>query len=311
MKNFIKKILLALIPLLLILLVAGTVFYTKISPQYSYGYCASIIDKLDYAASITRPKIILVGNSNVPFGFDSELLEKETGMAVVNLGIHGSLQNAFQENLAKDSLKSGDIILICHSNFKDNGKLGQASLACITIENHFDYLKFLSPKDYVSFFICSFDYMAKATGLFLSHQGNKDTKDVYSRNAFNKYGDVCYPRKPLGNLEKTELPGVSKTCMKRLKKLRRYAENKGASVLIAGYPILIDRDDENGQTEYFENFQKELEKQSPVPVICNYKDYFFDESYFYNTNLHLTNEGAKIRSKKTADDLKKYLEGKK
>lgn len=286
---------------------AEIIFYTKISPQYSLGYCASIIDKLNYAATLKQPKIILVGNSNVPFGFDSEILEEETGMAVVNLGLHGSFQNAFHEELAKKSLNKGDIILICHSNFSDKGTISQHNLACITIENNFRYLKFLSPKDYFPYFICSFDYMAKATGLYLSHEGNKDTKDVYSRNAFNKYGDVTYPRNFLGNLEKAEFPKINSTCMNRLKKLKLYAEKKGATVLIAGYPILTDKENETEQRNYFIHFQNELETASPVPVISNYQDYFFDENYFYNTNLHLTNEGARIRTEKTAEDLKIFL----
>jgi len=42
--------------------------------QYSNSYTASIIDKVNRIESINEPKIILVGNSNAAFGFNSEKL---------------------------------------------------------------------------------------------------------------------------------------------------------------------------------------------------------------------------------------------
>ena len=56
---------------------AVTLFCFKIvMPQYSGGYDASLIDKVERLKSIAGPKIVLIGNSNLSFGIDSERLEQ-------------------------------------------------------------------------------------------------------------------------------------------------------------------------------------------------------------------------------------------
>lgn len=47
-------------------------FLIKLSPQYLMNYQASLIDKVERAENIDEPKIVLLGNSNLAFGMDSE-----------------------------------------------------------------------------------------------------------------------------------------------------------------------------------------------------------------------------------------------
>ena len=46
--------------------------YFVIGSQYKYSYVASFYDKIERLESINEPKIILVGNSNLAFGMNSE-----------------------------------------------------------------------------------------------------------------------------------------------------------------------------------------------------------------------------------------------
>ena len=47
-------------------------------------------DKHQRLSSITEPKIILVGGSNLPFGVKSKMLEDSLGMPVVGMNTYGN-----------------------------------------------------------------------------------------------------------------------------------------------------------------------------------------------------------------------------
>lgn len=64
-------------------------FLLHLSPQYLGNYQASLIDKVERLESIQEPKIVLIGDSNLAFGIDSERIEEAFGMPVVNMGLHG------------------------------------------------------------------------------------------------------------------------------------------------------------------------------------------------------------------------------
>ena len=68
-------------------IVVGVLLY--LSPQYLGNYQASLIDKVERLESIEEPKIVLIGDSNLAFGIDSEKIEEGHGIPVVNMGLHG------------------------------------------------------------------------------------------------------------------------------------------------------------------------------------------------------------------------------
>ena len=84
-----------------------------IGPQYQESYQAALKDKVDRIMSIDEPKIVLIGNSNLAFGMQSQLIEEEFGMPVVNLGLHGSTGHPIIEEVAKLNVNPGDIYICC------------------------------------------------------------------------------------------------------------------------------------------------------------------------------------------------------
>ena len=116
MKKFIVKIIGFLVIIGAIGIICSMFVFGVVAPQYSMNYNSSINEKIDRLNSIEESKIILVGNSNVAFGFDSEKIQKEIGMPVVNLGLHGGLGNYFHEQMAKENIQVGDIVVLCHTN---------------------------------------------------------------------------------------------------------------------------------------------------------------------------------------------------
>ena len=301
-KLFIAKILIGLI--------LFAVYINSLLPQYSQTYDASLVDKVNRLESIRTPKIVLIGNSNLAFGIDSKFLEDEMGMPVVNMGLHGGLGNTFHEEMARLNVTPGDIYVICHSSYNDNDKIGNAELAWITIENHFhlwNLLRFSDIQDMVQSFPV---YLKKSFTLVSAGTGNKKTDSVYARQAFNEYGDIEVERRKnfyngYGDWMKA-IPGVGDVAANRLNALNKYLTEKGATLLIAGYPIRNGSVTAN--SSQYTLFQEKLSKKLDCPVISNYIDYMFDYRYFYNAHLHLNSEGAKLRTIQLVSDLKHWMQ---
>lgn len=298
------------IKLLCVLVVLVIFMAVVVLPQYNYVYTASLCDKMERLTSLEDSKIVLVGNSNLTFGINSEMLEEAFDMPVVNMGLHASMGNAFHEEMAKINLHEGDIIVVAHTSYSDHDKISDPVTAWLAVENHPQLWQIIRPKDIPDMFFAFPTYARKALTLWASKEGNeKNTGTVYSRFAFNEYGDVCLERQP-GSYTFTEksvrLPKVNAVCTRRLNELNKYVTDRGASLVIAGYPIAYG--EFTPPEEKYVQFQEELQDAVDCPVISDYRDYFLGYEYFYDTEYHLTLEGADIRTKQLIRDLEEWME---
>lgn len=225
-------------------------------------------------------------------------------MPVINMGLHGGLGNAFHEEMCRINVQEGDIYIICHSSFADDDTISDKVLAWNTIENHIELWKILRSKDIISMVKSYPTYFKKCLELFSTGNGNRLSEGCYSRDAFNEYGDVSIDRiSSIYTFEKAVTPPeIGKATIDRINKLNNWLEKRGATLLIAGYPI---GDGElTVPEEEFVKVQNELSKELVCPFISDYRDYMFDYSMFYNTDLHLTTFGAELRTEQLIEDLK-------
>jgi hypothetical protein len=312
MKKFIGKVLLFLLVFIISALVLVACDYYLIGNQYLGNYQAALIDKVERLQGIDEPKIILIGNSNVCFGINSEMIEEEFNMPVVDMGLHGGLGNAFHENMVKLGVSEGDIVIISHSSYFDDDTISDPDLAWITVELHKELWGVIRLKDMLTMLRAYPTYLKNAYNLKKTGENGNIAPDetCYSRSAFNKYGDIY--RRFSDTYEFTEtsvgVPAINDICIERINKLNRYINKQGATLLIAGYPI--------GYGEYtpdkseFDEFENELREKVDCDVISHFTDYFIPYDLFYNTNLHLTEEGAEIRTTQLITDLRNWMNGK-
>lgn len=278
-----------------------------VPPQYVDSYNAALIDKVSRLESISEPKIILCGDSNLAFGMDSGMLEEAIEMPVVNMGLHGGLDNKFLERCALLDIDEGDILIVCHSNFADNGELKQPDLAWITLENHNRLWEIPDMQEWMELIPALPNYTFETISLYLSGRGNSNSDVVYAREAFNEYGDnVAQRSQMITSITESDIvvPGISEECVERLNEMYEYCKARGAHMVIAGYPILSNEARPNEQD--FVAFQEELEEKMECDVISDYMDYFFPIEYFYDGRLHMTNEGAKYRTAQLIKDIQKW-----
>jgi hypothetical protein len=313
MKTFIKKIFIFLGLFLLSAVLILSVDYFILGNQHLGNYQASILDKTARYRSLTGPKIVLIGNSNLAFGMDSEMLSEATGMEVVNMGLHGGLGSAFNENMVKlGELNEGDIVILSLHTYADDDSIEDPSLALITVEKHRDLWKLIRLRDLYGIAKAYPDYFKDCIMYKCTSEDDNTPEETtcYSRSAFNEYGDnirrlegddnfVFYP----GSIE---VPTVNDICVNRINSLNGYVESRGAALLIAGYPI--------GYGEFtpdaseYDKFERVLRERMDCDVISHFTDYFIPYELFYDTKYHLDEEGARVRTSQLIKDLERWME---
>ncbi len=314
MKRFIRTI--AVFLLTLVLLVSGlcAVFFALVPPEYERIYTSAMIDKVARLKSIEGPRIVLVGNSNLAFGIDSKAIEDTYGIPVVNMGMHGGFGNPFDEQVCRLDVHEGDIYVLAHNTYSDDDMIPNPELVWMTIENHEDLRPLIRKKDILNMARALPRYAFKASVKWIREKitGREvivdGTEGFMSRAAFNEYGDDVYPR-PESIFTFTEdsvpLPQINDLCVNRINELNAWLNEQGAMLVIASYPI--------GDGEYtpekaeYEAFQSELEERLDCPVISDFTDYFYPYDLFYDSNLHLTDEGVRLRTQQLIEDLRKIL----
>ena len=193
MKQFLKKICLFLGLFLLSAALVFALHFFVIGNQNLGSFQAALLDKTERLRSIDEPKLILIGNSNLAFGVDSEKIQEALGMPVVNMGLHGGLGNAFLENMVKLDISEGDIVVVCHSDYDDDGTIPDPALAWITVEMHPEFWKLIPAKAIPQMLKAYPSYLYSSAVRFLtgSPKNVPETGTSYSRAGFNAFGDVC------------------------------------------------------------------------------------------------------------------------
>lgn len=310
MKKLIRNFAILLGVVFVLCTIYFVIFFACVPAQYADSYNASLIDKVERLESIDEPKIILVGNSNLAYGIDSQLIEEEIGMPVVNMGLHAGLGNKFLERTALLRINEGDLIVVCHSNYSDKDELMQADLAWITLENHWELWKIPDAEMWTELMIALPDYAFNAVSLYLSGRGNQNTNEFYARRAFNEWGDNISQRNGY-RLEIEEdsvfVPEISDECVERINEMDEYCDSLGAKLVIAGYPILVG--DTTPAKEDYIAFQNELETKMECDIISDFTDYFYTVDYFFDGCLHMTNEGATLRTQQLIHDINEFDSG--
>lgn len=300
-----KKLILNLC-LYILLMTSGLVAVLLLCPrQFSEDYTAAIVEKLQRLEETQGPKIILVGESNLAFGMDSAMLEEAMGMPVVNLGLHGGLGYQFHYNMAKRNIAPGDIVILANLSFKD-GHIQDPSLAWITIENGKDLWKLIPWESIPDMLVAFPGYVTDTLEAVLENR-RESVGGVYSREAFNEYGDIGMYRASYGLTfadTPLALPEMNSRGIARANAFAEYCRKQGAVCLMSGCPVAFG--EYSPPAEDYRRFQQELEQALEFEMISDYEDYFFDYSLFFDTQFHLTTEGAQLRTRQLIRDLQQW-----
>ena len=307
---FILGVLLATSPFGIFMLVANS------QPHiYSKTYYAALVDKVHNLQSHKKDKkIILIGGSNVAFGFNSELLEKEfNDYKVINFGLYAMLGTKIMMDLAVDYIGEGDVVfLMPEINSQSTSLYFNAESTLKALEDDMNIIWKL-PKD-------NRDGMIGSYFEFISNRGKQkeiiNPTGVYQRKNFNNYGDISYDK-----LDENNIPirsrnrmavhydptmmvdysySIDQSFYDYVNDFNSKVNKKKAKLYYSFSPVneksILNKEDTIG---YYWSIRKHL----ACDVIGNPNDYIIDSHYFYDSNFHLNDAGSIYRSYLLSQDI--------
>ena len=312
-----KKVIIIVCILLAILAIPIALigFAFGLPAQYDQSFYGGMKIKYDRLTSIKDRKIVIIGGSSVAFGIRSDLMEEEIGIPVVNFGLYANLGTKYMLDVAKDSIKKDDIVLIApeqNSQALSNYFNGEA--VWYTADGNFKVLKKVEFENYGDL---AKSFLTFVSGKFGYNQaGTKPRPEgVYNVDAFNEYGDISYERPynvmPAG-YDVTMPISFNKQTISNdfIEYLNSYAEElqgKGAQVYYSFCPMNADALEDGTTEENVAEYYDCLKDSLKFKILGNPISRILDNEWFYDSNFHLNTNGAQYYTRRVILDLKVEL----
>ncbi len=314
MIKFSRKILFLFILLAIIVFLANEFMLHKRKLELKSNTWAAIIDKHTRLDTLSSPKIVLVGGSNIMFGLSAKMLEDTFKIPAENLGLGGALGLNFMLNEALPSVKKGDIIIVSTEYFLDKGDnnvllfmsdIFPPAKKLLTFDSKID--EFRAKLLYKIFSIRN-AFLLPANDI---HENIDDKTNVHFRGAFNKQGDIMsHINNPLPTYLKDKTIFNSKQDYNEgIKVLNRFAEKiklKGAKVFFTFPAQPQSVYDQNKAV--FDDLAKNMEQKGKFKVLDTPEKMVLPDSLFFDTVNHPRAIGRDIRTQRLIESLKQNLE---
>ena len=259
-------------------------------------------------STTTTPRLLITGGSGAHYTLDSELIEQELGIPVVNLGLDGPIGLDVILPSVIDQVKPGDIVLLIpeYLLLLDNDGFGDRSTSFgIAIGEPglggIPFKQFL--QDTIALGIPSLRAVAKS-GVDAATQG--EFTGYYSDPVSDR-GDPTVVKARQQDWWKLPInKPISRHAIERIAQFNREVEAKGGK-LVLSLPWVYGSDGERTtknvkQTAYY--------LSQIAPTIYNEETLNIQDNvnYFADTHYHLMPEGRKVRARQLVKELQPIIE---
>ncbi len=310
MKNI--KISFIAIALAVIIPVIALVTVCAVTPaQYGETFLGELSVKYDRLRDVEGDKIVLIGGSSLAFGVDSKTMEEYLGKPVVNFGLYATLGTKVMLDLSKKGVERGDTVVICPEMDAQTLSLYYNAEAMWQACDSDASLLFGIGKDNVGDMIGGFwGYLTSKLGYAFGEGLN--VSGVYTKAAFNEYGDIIYER-PYNQMTLGYDPNKIITLSEEIfdEKFVEYindyvswAKLRGVTVYFSFPPMNADAV-ETAEESDIHKFYQFLSESLDCEVISDVSDYILDSGYFYDSNFHLNDAGVPIRTMQLVEDIRR------
>ena len=285
-------------------------------PGHGNNYLAAFDDKVRRLEQCRGPRLVVLGGSNVAFGFNSPLMEQSLGMETVNLGLHVMLGLSFPMDCYLQHARRGDIVILCpeyHLLTSPQHQQGDPKLVNRLIEQCPRAKRYL-PGATQSSWKQFFDHDA----LWIAHQWvgrafrnardrNEDEK-IYGRRGFNQFGDMIAHHDRVADewVPLDPVPESTPECLQQsidaLNRFEQECRNRGVTVYFS-YPPLEETTFADSQ-QVIENLHRAIEKHVEIPLLHSPEAFALDRKCLYDTGYHLNEESGKQRTLRLAEAIR-------
>lgn len=282
---------------------------------YGETYYAVLPQMYSRLKEIEEPKILVIGGSNVAFGLDSGLLEellREEGYdyTVCPFGLYAAVGTGAMLDLSRDSLKAGDIVVLAIEPTSE------------TMSAYFGAGAFWKCAESTPELVLSLDKPRQAAlfGSYISYLQERFaiaqsgeapvTRGVYAAASFDERCDLVYDRPGnlmAGGVDRSVTVDfsalqISDAFARQVQEYCDYAQKQGASVVLSFSPVNRGCISDPSEAAV-ESFFRRCTDAFSCPVISDPNRYILESGWFYDSNFHLNNAGAQVRTQLLAQDL--------
>lgn len=305
MNRFTQKTAVFVLSLVLLLTVLGFVV-----PYNVNGYNRAFFVKDSILLHRKERAVVLVGGSNVAFGFFSKLIEDSLNRKVINAGVHADIGLELIMNQIAARSRKGDVVVICpeYSHFYNNVAYGGQPLADLFYLSPALIQSYLSNQKQVKTILTNTPAFLKSKLEYMAVKAVFPRfKNVYQKSGFNIHGDMVAhwnekseAIKPVYGLGEAFNRPFIQYFFQEINRMKA----KGVEVFL--FPPVMAQSSfahVKGQVSQLELVFKSFDSRFAVQP----KDYAFPDSLFYDTPFHMTQQGAVLHSKMLAGELKRVL----
>lgn len=284
-------------------------------------YAEATLLKHGRLASLPGPRIILVGGSNLAFGIDSTIIERNTGCPVVNMGMNGYLGVQYLLAEVRPFLHRNDIVVIAleYDNYhkaiggtpSDQLMIVKANPAAFAYLDDDQRMAVLSTIPYVAqqkVLRLMRDGLGNAWLRLFNPNGGKgpNIAEIESVAGFTEHGDLISHLQVVWSGHRED--GIDMTSTPRdprviplLQQFTSDVRAEGVNVLISYTPVI----------DYFyrrhrrsiDGLYEQLKRAPPLIVPSSPAAFVYDEHLFFDTVYHLNAGGRVLRSERLAQDI--------
>jgi hypothetical protein len=313
---------------------------SPISAEYWVRELIAIKEKL--ANSISSPRIIFLGGSNVLFGIDAKQVEETTGVHSLNMGLHAELRLDRVLSIARDVARRGDILVLAfehtyYSCARESWDDWQLRNALAWDRSYFDNLPlvtriaaiFTAGNPFLPFNIITsrlgsivapnaysdrIQALAPTEVIWERYRSGKSETSGFAYSAYNvdDRGDI----KNSAGKEFTgagipinEPDNVCPFAISIIADFVTRMKESGIRVFVAHAPYLIDGAAPAGWQESENNFSRDVGSMGTT-ILDGREELFLPRAYFFNSGYHLNQIGRHERTNRMIMDLRKLGIGK-
>lgn len=259
-----------------------------------------------------QKKIVIVSGSSSAYGIESPLFEELMGgeYAVVNYGTNAGTPAALYIEFCSHYMGEGDILL--QAPEPNKYQVGYNEMNVTTwqiIEGALEAMQHVDIRNYQKIF-------SSLTSFNNSRAKMKaQTYEHFTSQTVNRWGDYSAFKKRQAklyavNFKKTNFNEkmITDSYAALLNKHTAAIRAKGGEVYLSFSPINLNSLTDAARTPAQQlPYEKSIVSRLDAIQISHVADYVMEGTYFFNSDLHLGTEGAQIRTRKLAEDLKAAL----
>lgn len=306
-----KRLILRLVCFFLALLAVPLGYFAWVQslPAMSRGsLMGSILIKQQLAENTPGARILVVGGSSVPYSIQCEVIQQQTGMPCIAMGATAYLGLEYYLSLLEDHLHQGDLVILAPEIVMLQDQVSY-STTWMAVENDPGLLAAV-PLSYWPGMVSGY-YTYSRQKLDLYRQKGAPTQspqEQYEAFGFGPWGDIPGQRESLlesgydkNNILTLTGDDLAPRVRRAIKDFAKKAQSAGARVVMIWAPF--DELAYAGTADQLDALQAQLEQQTGLSYLGSLAESMLPGELFYDSNNHLTSQGAELRTQMLLEDL--------